>query len=80
MIPNCKHHRIQPRLRVIVPGPDRPDRGADGRTSSWLGRGSQQVLGGSEVKGGRMPERPSQVGGVGRNRGMGRRPSAGGEG
>jgi len=38
--PNCKHHRTQPYSRVIVPGPYRPDRGADGRTCGGLGRGS----------------------------------------
>ena len=42
--------------------------------------GRSRVLGGSEVNGGRTPERLSQVGGFGCNRARGRRSSEGGEG
>jgi len=79
-IPEYAYHGTQPPKKVNVSEPYDLGCGASGRTCGGLGRGSPQVLRGSEVNGGRTPERPSQVGGVGCYPATGRRPSEGGEG
>ena len=76
--PNFKHHQKEPHLRVIVPVPYRPDRGANGRTGSGLGQGSPQDLRGGEMNAGRTPGRPNRAGGCfGCNRATGGRPGEG---